>query len=214
MLAGKRLARGYLDDRLLFRRLHLVAGCRPYLLLAAFYPYAPTHLHALGLERTTAWMTLGQVTEIVAMLGLAGIVLRLRLKWTLAAGLTFGIIRFALCAMNSHYAVLAGVMLHGFSFTLVFITAQIYLDQRVDPAWRVRAQALFSVMTSGFGNLAGYLGTGWWFSFAHRTGVMEWPLFWGGLATLVAVIFVFFLATYRGGRRIREPALQELAAKP
>jgi hypothetical protein len=35
--------------------------------------------------------------------------------------------------------VLAGVSLHGFAFTLFFITAQLYLDQRVDPAWRARA---------------------------------------------------------------------------
>src|SRR6185295_16213173 len=36
--------------------------------LAAFYPYTPPHLRELGLQHTSAWMTLGQVTEIIAML--------------------------------------------------------------------------------------------------------------------------------------------------
>ncbi|MDB6153542.1 MAG: hypothetical protein JWL90_1995 [Chthoniobacteraceae bacterium] len=180
--------------------------------LAAFYPYAPTHLRALGLERTAAWMTLGQVTEIIAMLALATLISRLRLKWTVALGLTFGVIRFALCAMDSHIPVLAGVTLHGFSFTLVYITAQIYLDHRVDPSWRVRAQALFSVMTSGVGNLAGYLGTGWWFNFSSAAGQVNWTLFWGGLSTLVALILLFFLATYRGKKAPFRQSTPELAS--
>lgn len=39
--------------------------------LAAFYPYTPIHLRTVGLEHATAAMTLGQVTEILAMFGLA-----------------------------------------------------------------------------------------------------------------------------------------------
>src|SRR5439155_21354729 len=34
---------------------------------AAFYPCTPAHLRELGLTRTSAWMSLGQVTEIIAM---------------------------------------------------------------------------------------------------------------------------------------------------
>ncbi len=166
--------------------------------LAAFYPYTPNQLQHLGLERTSAWMTLGQTTEIVAMFGLASVMGRFRLKWTFTAGLAIGLFRYGLCALDTKAGVLAGVMLHGFSFTLVFITAQIYLDQRIDPAYRVRAQALFSVMSGGIGNLIGYLGTGWWFWFSQHAGAPQWPLFWGGLAASIGVVTVFFLATYRG----------------
>ena len=38
-------------------------------------------------------MTLGQVTEIVAMFSLAYLFLAVRLKWIFAAGLTFGVLR-------------------------------------------------------------------------------------------------------------------------
>ena len=128
------------DHRVVFITSALV--CIP---LAGFYPYAPPHLRQLGLQHTSAWMTLGQVTEIIAMFSLGTLLLKWRLKWIVACGLGFGVLRFALNAVNGEAWVLAGVLLHGCSYTLVTITAQIYLDQRVDATWRARAQALLTL---------------------------------------------------------------------
>jgi MFS family permease len=166
--------------------------------IAAFYPYTPAHLRELGLTRTSAWMTLGQVTEIIAMFSLGTLLVKWRLKWIFACGMGLGVLRFALSAVNGKAWLLAGVVLHGCSYTLVSITAQIYLDQRVDVAWRARGQALFSLMTSGVGNLIGYLGTGWWFAACAGPVGAQWPLFWSGLAAAVAVVLVYFLVAYRG----------------
>ena len=166
--------------------------------LAAFYPFTPTHLRQLGLERTAAWMTLGQITEVVTLVGLSSLLGRWRLKWILGAGLGFGLLRYGLCALDGKGWVLAGLTLHGFAFTLFFITAQIYFDQRVAPEWRARAQALFTLTVSGVGNLIGYLGTGWWFRMTQRSGGANWPLFWGGLTVAVALVLIYFLSTYRG----------------
>ncbi len=168
--------------------------------LAAFYPYTPRQLHELGFVHTAAWMTLGQVTEVIAMFALSAVVGRLGIKYTVAVGLGFGLLRFLCCAANTEGLLLLGILLHGACFTCVFITAQIYLDQRVAPAWRVRAQALVSMLTGGVGNLFGYLGTGGWFAVAQRAGERAWPLFWGGLAGVIALILGFFLVSYRGGR--------------
>jgi MFS family permease len=167
--------------------------------LCGFYPYTPPHLRELGFSHTSAWMSLGQVTEIICMLTL-GALLNFRLKWIFAVGLGFGVLRFALSALNTKAALLAGVTLQGASFTLVFITAQVYLDQRVEPAWRVRAQALMSLMNSGVGNLIGYLGVGWWLAANTKNDVTRWPLFWSGLAASVAGILVYFLFAYHGLR--------------
>jgi MFS family permease len=166
--------------------------------LAGFYPYAPPHLRTLGLLHTSAWMTLGQVTEIIAMFVLGGLLLRWRLKWIFASGLCFGVLRFTLSALNGKMWVLAGVLLHGCSYTLVLITAQIYLEERVDATWRARAQALFTLMTSGVGNLSGFLSTGLWFSACTGATSTQWPLFWGGLATAVGVVLAYFLIAYHG----------------
>jgi MFS family permease len=165
--------------------------------LCAFYPYAPAHLRDLGFLHTSAWMSLAQTTEIVAMFSLGWLLLHWRLKWIFTCGLAIGIVRFALSAANTKSLLLLGIMLHGASFVLVFVTAQIYLDQRIDPAWRVRAQALLTLMNGGVGSLIGYLGTGWWFAACLRPSGESWPWFWGGLALAVAAVLVYFL-TYRG----------------
>jgi nucleoside transporter len=166
--------------------------------LAGFYPYAPPHLRSLGLQHTSAWMTLGQVTEVIAMFTLGTLLLKWRLKWIFACGLSFGVLRFTLSAINAKAWMLAGVLLHGCSFALVLITAQIYLDQRVEASWRARGQALLSLMNGGVGNLLGYLGTGWWFSVCAQGSLVHWSRFWGGLAAAVGVVMAYFLAAYHG----------------
>lgn len=171
--------------------------------LAAFYPYAPSHLQDLGLAHPSAWMSLAQVTEMIAMFSLGGLLLRWRLKWIFVCGLGIGVARFALSAVNTKTWLLLGISLHGASYTLVFVTSQIYLNQRVDPAWRVRAQALMSLMTSGVGNLIGYLGTGWWFAACTHPAGTRWPRFWGGLATSVALVLVYFMTAYQGQKTTR-----------
>ena len=132
----------------------------------------------------------------MAMLG--GLILKRRLKWIFAWGLGLGVARFVACAFDIKAGLLAGIVLHGCSFTLVFITAQIYVDQRVEPAWRARAQALISLMSSGLGNLAGYLGTGWWFSVCATETPGQWRGFWLGLAAAVAMVLVYFMLAYHG----------------
>ena len=181
------------DHRMVFITVALY--CIP---LAAFYPCTPPQLRELGLHHTSAWLSLGQVSEIIAMFSLGALLMRWRLKWIFCLGLSFGVLRFAFSALNTKGWLLAGVALHGFSFTFVFITAQIYLDQRVDKEWRARAQALMALVNGGVGNLLGFLGTGWWFSQCTSEGVTRWPLFWGTLSTAVFLVGVLFLTAYRG----------------
>jgi len=100
--------------------------------------------------------------------------------------------------MDAPVWLLSGIALHGASFTLVVITAQIYIDQRVDPTWRVRAQALLALMNGGVGNLLGYLGTAWWFDFCQRQVGLKWTLFWSGLALGVFFVGLYFLGAYQG----------------
>ena len=171
--------------------------------LAAFYPFTPPNLRDLGLKHTSAWMSLGQITEIVAMFGLGALLANWRLKWIFAAGLGAALLRYVFCAVGGIPWVLAGVTLHGFAFTLFFVTAPIYLDGRVDPEWRARAQALMFLMNSGVGSLVGYLGAGWWFETCQRPEGMQWSIFWSGLAAAVALVLIYFLLTYRGQHATR-----------
>ncbi len=179
--------------------------------LAAFYPFTPPQLQELGLVRTSAWMTLGQISEIAVMLCLAGLFARWRLKWIFAAGMAAGVLRYTLGASDQKTWVLLSVSLHGCTFAMFFITAQIYLNERVEPAWRARAQAMLSLMKTGIGNLVGFLGTGFWLRACTASGKTHWPVFWGGLAIVIALVLVYFLFAYhgRGGGLLRKKETSE-----
>jgi MFS family permease len=184
------------DHRVVFFTVALMA-----IPLAAFYPYTPPNMREMGLQHTSAWMSLGQATELIGLFTLGVLLAKWRLKWIIVLGLSFGVLRFLFCAMNFKVWLLAGIFLHGASFVPVFITAQIYLDQRVEAAWRARAQALLTLASSGFGNLTGYLGTGAWFAACTSASGTRWTLFWNGLAVAVAGVLVYFLAVYKGRAR-------------
>jgi len=173
--------------------------------LAAFYPYAPTNMDDLGLTHTSALMSLAQITEFASIACMGWLLLKWRLKWIFALGLSFGVLRFAFSAVNSKTCLLVGVGLHGASYALTYITAQIYLEKTVDTAWRARAQALLTLMTNGMGNLIGFLGTGWWFIACARPAGTQWTLFWGGLSAMVAVVMIYFLIAYKGNAAGENP---------
>jgi MFS family permease len=175
--------------------------------LVGFYPYGPLHIRELGLTHVSAWMSLAQTTEVLSMFALGALLRRCRLKWIIACGLGIGVVRFALCALPSKVGLLAGTALNGACYALVYITAQIYVEQRVDPAWRARAQALLNLMYNGFGSLIGYLACGWWFAACAHPAGTQWPVFWSGLAAGMAVVLAYFLAAYRGQRVGRETKL-------
>lgn len=166
--------------------------------IAALFPFTPPNLRELGFHNVSAIMSLAQTTELVAMFALAALLTRWRLKWIILLGLGFGVVRYTLCAMNSPFSLLVGISLHGAGYTLVLITSQIYLEQRIDPAWRGRAQSLQALMTSGVGNLIGYLGAGQWFVLCSPANFTNWPLFWGGIAVAVTGVLAYFLIAYHG----------------
>ncbi|MCB1211885.1 MAG: hypothetical protein KDK97_21370, partial [Verrucomicrobiales bacterium] len=99
----------------------------------------------------------------------------------------------------------------GLAYTLYFITTQIYLEDRIDPKWRVRAQALLTLLTAGVGNLSGYLGSGWWFAQAQHENHADWPMFWWVLAGVTAAVFCLFALTY-SGRKFGEASPDETPA--
>ena len=167
--------------------------------LAAFYPYCVRHLRELGVSGPSGVMSLGQITEVLVMMVLAGLMTRFRLKWVFLSGIGFGLLRYLIFMMNTPGWVITGIVLHGLAYTLYFITTQIYLEDRIDSSLRVRAQALLTLLSSGVGNLAGFLGSGWWLTYCESQGggSVPWPQFWGGLALVTGAVFLFFAVFYR-----------------
>ncbi len=166
--------------------------------MAAFYPYTPLHLSALGFAHPSATMTIGQASEVAGLLLLAGLTRRIRLKWVLLGGLLFGVVRYGLFALNTPAMMLVGIALHGACFTFYNITAQVYLAERVEAVMRGRAQALFAMLMGGVSNLLGYLSTGWLFQLTGSSDGPRWSLYWSLLCVVAVMITLYFIRNYHG----------------
>jgi nucleoside transporter len=171
--------------------------------LMALFMYTPEQLRHFGDQGATGTMVLGQVSEILAMLVIGMVMVRARVKTILLLALGLSAFRFALCGVSELWGgrplLMAGLLMHGVCYTFYFITAQIFLDRRVDPGVRGQAQALMSLVAAGIGSLAGSFMVG----AVHRVTVgaglpYGWLWFWGSLATMIAAIGVIFAVFYKG----------------
>ena len=174
--------------------------------LSAFYMYAPELLAVLGDQHSTATMTLAQVTEIVAMLLVGSVMVRFRVKHVLLWALGLSVVRFAMSAYAGASGLIGwhigGIVLHGMCYTFYFITAQVFLDRRVDPGFRGQAQGLLTLVSGGLGPLAGAVVCGWLRNHCVTADGRGWMEFWAILAGMIAVCFVIFAVYYRGlGKR-------------
>lgn len=176
--------------------------------ISALYMYAPELLKVLGDPRPTGTMTIAQVLEVVSMFALGAMMTRMRVKALLMWSLGLSVLRFALSATAGWTGMigwhLGGIALHGMCYTFYFITAQIFLDRRVDPGMKGQAQGLLSMVSGGIGPLMGALVCGWLREHLVADGVHGWDAFWIVLSAMAALCFVVFGLFYRG--RVKDPA--------
>lgn len=93
---------------------------------------------------------------------------------------------------------IGGIVLHGMCYTFYFITAQVFLDRRVDPGMRGQAQGLLAMVSGGLGPLAGALVCGWLRNTCMTVDGQGWMEFWAILAAMIALCFVGFGIFYKG----------------
>ena len=174
--------------------------------LSAFYMYAPEMLTALGDKHSTATMTLAQLTEIAAMLLVGSVMMRFRVKVVLLWALGLSIVRFGMSAYAGASGLVGwhvgGIILHGMCYTFYFITAQVFLDRRVDPGLRGQAQGLLMLVSGGLGPLVGAVVCGWLRNHWVTADGRGWMEFWAILAGMIAGCYAIFALFYRGlGKR-------------
>jgi len=158
---------------------------------AAFFPYAPQLLHARGVEHPSAWMTVGQWSEIVFIALLPFILGRIPPRWLMLIGLACSGIRalsFTAYAAGGEMALaVLGLAMHGPVTAFTFVAMQIFMEKHLPLDARNRSQALVSMFGSGLGPLAGMIMAG---LLAARTilaadhGDGSWMIFWGSLSVL------------------------------
>ncbi len=177
--------------------------------LSAFYMYAPELLKVLGDRHATATMTIAQLSEIVALLVMGGILMRYRVKFVLLWALGLSVLRFGMSAYAGGSGLMAwhiaGIALHGVCYTFYFVTAQVFLDRRVDPGLKGQAQGLLALVSGGVGPLVGALLCGWLRSHWVAADGRGWLDFWAILAAMIAACFVIFAVFYQGHGKSEAP---------
>jgi len=177
--------------------------------LSAFYMYGPEFLKVLGDSHPTGTMTSAQVLEVVSMFLLGSVMTRYRVKTVLLWALGLSVLRFA---MSAHAGVtgliqwhIAGIALHGICYTFYFVTAQVFLDRRVDPGMKGQAQGLLAMVSGGVGPLLGALFCGWLRNHCITADGHGWAVFWYILVGIIAACFAIFALFYRS--RARQDAI-------
>lgn len=171
--------------------------------LTAFYLHTPLFLRDLGWERVAVGMSVGQMTEVAAMLVMGMVMVRLRIKWILLGAIAFGVMRYAIFAaagvVSSAAMVVGAVALHGVCWTFFFESGRIFVDRRVAPGVRAQSQALLTLATGGLGGIFGTLTVGLlhrWLVLAE--GAPGWTVYWLVLTGLCLGSGVLFGLGYRG----------------
>jgi nucleoside transporter len=136
------------------------------LVCCAFMPYWANlgpFLGQAGMEKTTAFLTWGQIAELPVLFFVLPIFLKkFGIKWTMIIGIFCWILRYFVFATAAGSLAdgavlqgavtslaLFGVLLHGFSYDFVFVSGYLYVDRHVDEKVRAQAQGLLTVFTQG-----------------------------------------------------------------
>jgi nucleoside transporter len=183
------------------------------LLLAAipisiYNSYGSTYLDVAGVPNVASFMTIGQATEVIALILIPLILRRFTMKWVLLGGLVAWVVRsIALLMMTGGdigLAVLV-VALHGICSDFLILAAFMFVDSIARAEMRAQAQALVFFISFGLGNAIGSLVAGDLFNtfVGTSTDVAAWQPLWfivGGLTALAALIMLVFFNSKSQGR--------------
>lgn len=187
--------------------------CMP---LAFYYQFANGYLTQVGLNEATGWMTLGQVSEIFALLALPLLLKRFGIKKVLMLGFVTAAIRYIFFIYGGTedvwgYSMLfLGILLHGVSYDFYFVTGYIYVDKKAPAHMRTAAQGLITLICQGLGSYIGnWLGGRAMTTFAlatPRNGMtFDWFAVWGVGAAMVVAVMLLFLLFFRERSKTIEP---------
>ena len=177
--------------------------------LAAYFMHTPQQLRFLGCEQIAAVMTVGQLTEVAAMLMMGWLLRTWTIKAIFVLALGCGTLRYLLYALgaadNSIASVLLGVALHGICWTYFFEAGKVFLARRIELAIRTQSQALLALLTSGIGGLAGTALVGWAHGYlVNETTGSGWSDYWWLLTAVCGFCVIGFMIGYRGNAPVQQ----------
>ncbi|MEM6416125.1 MAG: nucleoside permease [Pseudomonadota bacterium] len=169
--------------------------------LAYYYAFTNLFLNEQGMSGVAATMSLGQVSEVLFMVAMPFLFRRFGVKWMLLTGMFAWVIRYAFFASGDlstgAWMLYSGILLHGICYDFFFVTGQIYVDKKADPAIRASAQSLIALLTYGVGLAIGSIAAGRTVDILTIDGVKDWPAIWWTPCILAALVAFFFTLAFK-----------------
>jgi MFS family permease len=158
--------------------------------------------------------SIGQVSELLVMIGLGGMIARLGFKWTIALGALAYLLRClifaAVPALDAPFVVALplvclGLALHGFCFGCFWAVGFIYVDRMAPEHIRGTMQTFYGTFVFGSGMFFGGIISGLvgdQFSTAAGADTLrDWSAIWLICAGLAALSLAAFAAVFPAPRQ-------------
>lgn len=187
--------------------LAMILGCIP---LTFYFSFTNAYLNEVGVANAAGKMTIGQASEIVAMLLMPVVFRKMSVRAIIMLGLLSWSMRYGLLAYGNAGAGMwmfyLAIALHGVCFDFFFMTGQLYADQEAPSHLRVTAQGFLTFVTYGVGMFIGSLLSGvaldWFTTKSGGAEVHDWKAFWLSSAAGSFAILVMVAAFFQSRRRI------------
>ncbi|WZO96828.1 MFS transporter [Isosphaeraceae bacterium EP7] len=183
------------------------------IMLAFYFACESYFLESVGIDpkNIAAFMTIGQIAELVVMAFVPMAVAKLGVKNTMLLGAGAWALRFGLSAYGRpQWLMIVTIALHGFAFGFFFVVAQMYVDKAASKDIKATAQNLLVFVIYGMGTIVGSVITGWIRDANTVAGVENWRGIWMGPFLLTLVCMVIFAVGFRETSISKEKVAAEL----
>jgi len=170
--------------------------------LAFYYQNISLFLTEYKVDNSTAWASLGQVSEVAFMLLLPFFFKKYGFKNTVLFGMFAWVIRYVLFAYGNNgdlfFMLVTGIALHGICYDFFFVSGQIYTDSKAGDKVKSAAQGLITLATYGIGMLVGFWVAG---NIVDKNlianGTHSWQDIWLFPAIFAIVVLVIFALFFK-----------------
>lgn len=170
--------------------------------LAFYYQNISPFLTEYKVENSTAWASLGQMSEVLFMLLLPFFFKKYGFKMTILVGMLAWAIRYALFAYGNagdlFFMLVIGIALHGICYDFFFVSGQIYTDSKAGEKIKSAAQGLITLATYGVGMLIGFWVAG---KIVDKnlleSGIHSWQDIWLFPSLFAIGVLLFFTLIFK-----------------